>query len=74
MGLDTESQEVNVLILNFDTLGEDEDNINIPTGVVEKPKNLIVPNTQESSVTNMPPSDIKSENTKPNAKSWLNVG
>ena len=46
-----------------DILDEDEqyDNINTQTEVVEKAKNLIVPNTQESSVTKvtMPTSNTK---------------
>jgi hypothetical protein len=59
-----------------DILAEDEDNINNHTEVLEKAKNLIVPNTQESSVTKvtMPTSDTKSKNAKPNPKSRLNVG
>jgi hypothetical protein len=57
-------------------LAEDEENINNHTEVLEKAKNLIVPNTQESSVTKvtMPTSDTKSKNAKPNPKSRLNVG
>ena len=59
-----------------DILAEDEDNINNHAEVLEKTKNLIVPNTQESSVTKvtMPTSDTKSKNAKPNPKSRFNVG
>ena len=46
-----------------DILAEDEDNINNQIELVEKAKNLIVPNTQVSSVTKvtMPTSDNKSK-------------